>query len=79
MPNFDFSTIGKTMVFAGVVVLTLGLVFWGLGSLPIALGKLPGDIHIRGEKWSIYFPIATCLLISIVLTIVLNIVVRFFR
>jgi len=38
MPNFDFSAIGKTMVFAGVVVLVLGLVFWGLGSLPIVLG-----------------------------------------
>ena len=45
----------------------------------IPLGRLPGDVGIEGENGSFYFPITTSILVSVVLTIVLNLIVRLFR
>jgi hypothetical protein len=48
-------------------------------SLSLPLGRLPGDVRIRGEGWSFYFPVVTCIVISIVLTVLLNLVFWFSR
>ena len=43
------------------------------------LGRLPGDIHVEGKNGSFHFPIVTCLIASVVLPVVLNVVVRLFK
>ena len=64
--------IGLVIAFAGVLVLVATRIFpW--------LGNLPGDIRFEGENYKIYIPLATMLLISLLATILLNIVIRIFR
>ncbi len=71
--------IGKWTLIFGVVLVVLGAVFWLLESLGLPLGRLPGDIRARGENWSFLFPIVTCILVSVVLTVLLNLFLWFFR
>jgi hypothetical protein len=62
---------GKLMVAGGVVLVLAGLMLWsGLGRS--WLGRLPGDIHYSRGNFSFYFPIVTCLILSIVLTLILR-------
>jgi hypothetical protein len=75
----DAQTIGKFLVVAGIVVVVIGGVLWGLGRLGMPLGRLPGDIHIEREGFSFYFPLATSILVSIALTIIVNIILRLFK
>ena len=58
----------KILIFAGLAMAALGVVLWGLSAIPI-IGRLPGDIYIRRGNFSFYFPLTTCILISIVATI----------
>jgi len=62
--------IGKTLIVFGVVSIMAGLVII-LGPKVTMLGKLPGDIYIKKENFSFYFPITTSILLSIVLSLVL--------
>ncbi|MCG3177225.1 MAG: hypothetical protein MOGMAGMI_02193 [Candidatus Omnitrophica bacterium] len=64
--------LGKLLVVMGVVIALTGLVVWLAPSVPW-LGKLPGDISIKRENLSFHFPLATCLVISTVLSLVLYI------
>jgi Protein of unknown function (DUF2905) len=66
------SELGKFLVIVGVVLAIVGLIFWG-GLAPKWLGRLPGDIRIEREHSTFYFPIVTCVVISIVLSILLSI------
>jgi hypothetical protein len=59
----------RTLVIIGLVVVAVGLLWQWLGRL--GLGRLPGDIVIERGNSSFYFPIVTCLLISVVLSVVL--------
>jgi len=61
--------IGKTLVIVGVALVVLGAALW-LGDKTPWFGKLPGDIRIEREHYKLYFPLTTCLLISILLTVV---------
>ena len=63
---------GKFLVVLGVVIVLLGLVLWG-GLAPKWLGRLPGDIRIERGNSAFYFPIVTCIVISIVLSLLLSI------
>jgi len=63
---------GKGLIAIGLVLVAIGATLWGLGRVPI-LGHLPGDIQIRRGNFSIYFPLATCLLLSILLTLIFGI------
>lgn len=67
--------IGKVLIFFGIIIVLLGLVFTLAGKIP-HLGRLPGDISIHTKRVHFYFPIATSLIISLVLTIIVNL---FFR
>jgi hypothetical protein len=58
--------IGKFLMIIGAVVLVLGFILWS-GFAPKWLGRLPGDIRIEREHSAFYFPIVTCIIISIVL------------
>ena len=63
---------GKILVVLGVVIVLLGLVLWS-GFGPKWLGRLPGDIRIEREHSAFYFPIITCIIISIVLSLLFSI------
>jgi hypothetical protein len=56
----------------GAVILLLGLILWS-GFAPKWVGRLPGDIRIEGERSSFYFPIVTCIIISVVLSLLFSI------
>jgi hypothetical protein len=70
--------IGKWLMIFGAVVIFTGILFY-YGILPGKLGHLPGDINMRREGYSVHIPIITFLVISIVLTIILNLLFRIKR
>jgi len=63
-----FDSLAKVLILAGVVLALLGGLLLFVGKVPF-LGKLPGDIMIRRESWSLYVPLTTSLVISILLTV----------
>ncbi len=71
--------LGRYLVLGGAILILLGGGFYLAAKFGLPLGRLPGDIRIEGKNGSFYFPIVTCLLLSIVLTVILNLIVRLFR
>jgi len=63
--------LGKWLLIAGAILLAAGAFFVLGAPLPFRLGRLPGDIAIQGRRGSFYFPVVTCLLLSVVLTLVM--------
>lgn len=63
--------IGKFLILIGLFLILAGVVLW-LGSKIPWLGKLPGDIHIQSKNFRIIFPLTTCLVLSIMLTLLLS-------
>lgn len=61
---------GRFLIYAGIVLVIVGLVVVLGERVGIRFGRLPGDIRIEGRRGSFYFPIVTCLLISVVLTLI---------
>jgi hypothetical protein len=69
--NFTFQ-LGKFMVVAGVLLVALGLLFMAGSRFSFfGFGRLPGDIVYKGKNTSFYFPIVSCLILSVVITLVL--------
>ena len=68
---------GKLLVFLGALLLIIGGVFLLLGKTNLPIGRLPGDIVYRGKNTTFYFPLATSILLSIVLSLVIYLVGRF--
>jgi len=64
--------VGKLLVTIGVVMVVLGYILWS-GWAPKWLGRLPGDIRIEREHGGFYFPIVTCLILSVVLSLLFSI------
>ena len=64
--------LGKFIVIIGVVTTLVGFVMWS-GLTPKWLGRLPGDIRIEREHSAFYFPIVTCIVVSILLSLLLSI------
>lgn len=73
----DHAGFGWMLLILGLVIAGVGLVWILAPSIPW-LGRLPGDIHIERENFRFYFPLVTCLLLSLVLSLVLW-VIRLFR
>jgi hypothetical protein len=71
--------ISRYLVIGGVILIVLGGLFWLGGKIGLPLGRLPGDIRIEGENGSFYFPLASSIVVSLILTIVLNVIIRLFR
>ncbi len=68
-------SLGKMLILFGVVLALLGGLLLVAGKIPY-LGRLPGDIVIRRENWSVYFPLTTSILISILLTLLFSLFSR---
>ena len=68
------SELGKLLIFLGITLVAIGIVLTLIGRTSLPLGRLPGDILYRGKHTTFYFPLATSILISIVLSIVLYLV-----
>jgi hypothetical protein len=63
--------LGRTLVFIGALVAVAGIVLILLGKTNLPLGRLPGDILYRGKHTTFYFPLATSIVVSVVLSVVL--------
>ena len=62
---------GRTLVIAGLALVAVGLLVMLVGKLGLPLGRLPGDISYRGKNVTVFAPLVTCLLLSVVLTLVM--------
>lgn len=63
--------LGRVLIFAGLILIVLGAIVVLLSRLHLPFGRLPGDVVWRGKHTTVYFPWVTCLLISIVATVLL--------
>lgn len=63
--------LGRTLMLIGALILVMGFVMTFAGRLPL-VGRLPGDLTIESERWTVHAPIATSIIVSIVLTLALN-------
>ena len=66
------ASFGKALIFLGILLVVMGL-FFSIGAKIPWLGHLPGDIYVQRGRFTFYFPLATCLLISLIVTLVLYI------
>ena len=71
----EFSGTGKLLIVSGIVLVVVGLLAMAGGKIPY-LGKLPGDISIQRKHFSFHLPVVTCLAISLILTVLLNLFLR---
>jgi hypothetical protein len=67
----------RFLIIAGLALLAVGLGWPWLSKLPF--GRLPGDIHVVRDGFSFYFPIVTCLVISVVLSVLFSLLLSLFR
>jgi hypothetical protein len=66
----NWTEVGRFLIIAGVVVVVVGMLFMVADKVPI--GRLPGDLHFGSGRFKIYIPIATSVLLSVLITIILN-------
>jgi hypothetical protein len=71
--------IGKMLLFFGLVLAAVGLVLVLVGRTNLPIGRLPGDILYRGKHTTFYFPLATSILLSVVLSVVFYLITRIRR
>ena len=72
-------SVGKLIILVGTVVVLIGLVVFFFGDKLCLLGRLPGDIRIEGRNGGgFYFPIVTCIVLSILLNLVIVLIRKFF-
>ncbi|HRJ74496.1 MAG TPA: DUF2905 domain-containing protein [Anaerolineales bacterium] len=72
-------TFSRYVMIGGIVLFLIGGGIYLAAKFGIPLGRLPGDIRMEGENGSFYFPVTTSILISVILTIVLNVIARFWN
>lgn len=72
-------TIGRTLMLGGIILFLLGAGLYLSAKFGLPPGRLPGDIRIEREGFSFYFPLASSILVSVVLTILLNLVIRLLK
>jgi len=71
--------LGRLLLMVGVVLTAVGALFYFSGRLPFRLGRLPGDLSWQGKNTSVYFPIVTCIILSIALSAIFWLVSHFRR
>jgi hypothetical protein len=70
---------GRTLLILGAVLIAVGALLYFGGKLPFRLGRLPGDIVHRGQNRTFYFPLVSCLVISVFISLILWIINQFRR
>jgi hypothetical protein len=73
----DLSSIARWVILTGVLIIIIGIGLWLAGRFDLPLGRLPGDIHIERNGFSCFIPLATSIILSLLLTLALNILLRF--
>jgi len=71
--------IGKTFLLIGGILVVLGIILIFAGRLHVPFGKLPGDMVIRKQNYVVFFPLVSMLILSLLLTLIVNVIMRFFR
>jgi len=69
-------TFARYVMLAGIGLFLIGGGMYLASKFGIPFGRLPGDIYIQGQHGSFYFPLTSCILISVILTVILNIIFR---
>ena len=75
----DFETMGRILLVGGVLLAVVGLLVMGAGRLGLPIGRLPGDINLQRGGLTVFIPLVSCLLASVVLTVVVNLVLWILR
>jgi uncharacterized protein YybS (DUF2232 family) len=60
--------LGKSLIILGIIIIAIGVFITFAGKIPW-LGRLPGDIHIKRDNFTFYFPLATCILLSVLISL----------
>jgi hypothetical protein len=71
----DLSAAGKLLILGGLALAGLGLLLLVAGRIPL-LGRLPGDVYVQRGNFTFYFPLVTSILLSVLLTLLLNVLAR---
>ena len=71
--------IARTLMFAGIALFIIGGGVYLAAKFGIPLGRLPGDIRVEGENGSFYFPITSSILVSVILSILFNLISKFWN
>jgi uncharacterized membrane-anchored protein YitT (DUF2179 family) len=66
--------LGKILIYLGGAVVVIGIVLILLGKTGLPIGRLPGDVVYRGKSTTVYFPIVTCVVLSLVLSVVMYLI-----
>jgi len=61
--------LGKSLIILGIIIAAIGIIITFAGKIPW-LGRLPGDLYIKRENFTFYFPLTTCILLSIILSLI---------
>ncbi len=72
-------SISRTLMLVGIILFLIGGGVYLASKFGIPLGRLPGDIRIEGQNGSFYFPVTSSILVSVILTIVLNLISRLLK
>lgn len=67
---------GKILILTGIIIVIIGVILTFAGKIPF-LGKLPGDISIKRENFTFYFPVTTSIIVSILLSLILYLIGKF--
>lgn len=72
------TALGKVLIVIGLLLALAGVLAWSAGSVPLLnrLGRLPGDIYIRRDNFSFYLPLSTCILLSIIISLIIGLLRR---
>ncbi|HEX2970655.1 MAG TPA: DUF2905 domain-containing protein [Bacteroidales bacterium] len=70
--------VGKILIITGIIILIAGIIFYFAGDKLNWIGRLPGDIRIERENTKFYFPVTTMILLSLLLSLIMWIIRRFF-
>jgi len=72
----DLTTLGKGLLAIGLSLSTVGVLLWFFGRLGLPLGRLPGDLRFEVGGVTVFIPLAASIVLSLVLTVILNILLR---
>jgi DUF2905 family protein len=77
--NNVMGDLGRMLIFIGGLLLVFGIILILVGKMNLPIGRLPGDIVYRGKSTTVYFPLATSILLSVIISLVLYVVNRMRR